>query len=171
MSLLEQCDLTHIKPKVAARVIHSLLTCYISQSQPTFSSSFLGKITSREFNGLKDATFTALDNLGTGQMKDVAGVFGELVEDDIKSSIREIKKVALSRTIFSGKRHLIDYNWSLKMIQSSDSIANAPSYLVQVELILGDGKGREDNTLLEFGEDEFAEFVSRLETLVLGKDN
>ena len=52
------------------------------------------------------------------------------------------------------------------MIQGSDSIGQAPSHIVQVDLILMNEKGLHEDFLLEFGEDEFAEFASKLTTSI-----
>jgi hypothetical protein len=38
----------------------------------------------------------------------------------------KVKKIATARIIFTGKKSLVDYNWSVKLTQTSSSIKEAP---------------------------------------------
>ena len=78
-----------------------------------------------------------------------------------------IKKIATARVIFSGKKSLVDYNWNVKLVQSSDMIRNFPSYLIQVEFLLMNEHGNHEKKLVEFSQEEFSQFVGQLESCSL----
>lgn len=83
---------------------------------------------------------------------------GEILQDRFP----KIKKMATARVILEGGNSLVDYNWNVKMIQSSDMLRKAPSYVVQVELLLMNERGRHERKILEFSQEEFANFVNKL---------
>lgn len=87
---------------------------------------------------------------------------GELIQE--KKS--QIKKMATARVILEGSKSLVDYNWSVKMIQSSDMLRNAPSYVVQVEFLLMNERGRHETRIVEFSQEEFGSFVNKLNKCV-----
>jgi hypothetical protein len=76
----------------------------------------------------------------------------------------KVKKIATARIIFTGKKALIDYNWSVKQVQASNSIKESPQFLIQVELILINEKGANETNILEFSQEEFTVFVKKLDS-------
>lgn len=74
----------------------------------------------------------------------------------------KVKKIATARVILEGGKSLVDYNWNVKMIQSSDMLRKAPSYVVQVEFLLMNERGRHERKIMEFSQEEFASFVNKL---------
>lgn len=58
----------------------------------------------------------------------------------------------------------MDYNWSVKQVQASNSIKEAPFFLIQVELVLMNEKGANETRILEFSQEEFTVFVKKLES-------
>ena len=77
-----------------------------------------------------------------------------------------VSKAAELRAVFRGKPHLIDYNWSIKMVTGSDQIRKISLYLVQVEFLLMDEKGRHKRHVAEFDQEEFVRFNQSLQQLV-----
>lgn len=74
--------------------------------------------------------------------------------------------MATARIILEGGKSLVDYNWSLKMIHSSDMLREAPSYIVQVEFLLMNESGRHERRIVEFSQEEFGSFVNKLNKYV-----
>ena len=68
----------------------------------------------------------------------------------------------MARIILQGKKSLVDYNWNVKMIHASDMIRKFPAYLIQVELLLMNEEGRNEKRVIEFSQEEFAQFVGQL---------
>lgn len=75
-----------------------------------------------------------------------------------------MKKIATARIISTGKKAVVDYNWSVKHVQASNSIKEAPQYLIQVELILLNENGTNETYILEFSQEEFTVFVKKLQS-------
>lgn len=49
MKILELSNLEEIKPKVAAKIIFGLLKSYLNMEEPLYESTYLGRISNRQF--------------------------------------------------------------------------------------------------------------------------
>ena len=90
--------------------------------------------------------------------------FGETMAEIVSENKSKVKKIATARIIFTGKKAVIDYNWSVKHVQASNSIKEAPQFLIQVELVLLNENGANETNILEFSQEEFTVFVKKLES-------
>jgi hypothetical protein len=84
------------------------------------------------------------------------------VQELLEENKSRIKRIATARIMLNGKKSMIDYNWSVKMVHSSDMIRDSPAYMIQVDFILMNEKGKHENFVVEFSQEEFAQFVKKL---------
>ena len=101
--------------------------------------------------------FNYFDKITLETIKNQKDLFGSDLDKLFKQKKNRMKKVALSRVIFTGKKFLIDYNWSIKLVQSSDMLKNSPMHVIQVELLMMNEKQEEESYIIEFTEDELNE--------------
>ena len=53
-------------------------------------------------------------------------MLGEQISEIVAEQKSKVKKIATARIIFTGKKSLIDFNWSVKQVHASNNIKEAP---------------------------------------------
>jgi len=65
----------------------------------------------------------------------------------------KLKRIATARIILTGKKCLVDYNWSVKMVHASDMIRDSPAYIVQLDYVVMDENGKNQNFIVEYSQE------------------